>query len=214
MKRALASLALAALCAAGTARAAQPIGRLFFTPAERAQLDNARAQKRVPQPAAAAQPVDTRPETQVVTYNGIVRRSDGKSILWLNNKPADEKEALSGLAITGRVRSDGGVTLQVPGSGSSVDLKVGQRAELQTGKVSESRPEPAKPEAKPDAAAKSDAAKAEPAKAEPAKAEVPAKAGAAPAKSADPAAKKADAPPASREGLSSAELEQQRARAR
>ncbi|MDB5903016.1 MAG: hypothetical protein JWM26_1894 [Betaproteobacteria bacterium] len=215
MKPALASLALAALCAAGTAGAAQPIGRLFFTPAERAQLDNARAQKRVPQPAAAAQPVDTRPETQVVTYNGIVRRSDGKSILWLNNKPADEKEALSGLAITGRVKADGGVTLQVPGSGSSVDLKVGQRAELQTGKVSESRPEPAKPEAKPDAAAKSDTVKSEPAKAEPAKAEVPAKAGAAPAKSAEAAAKKAEgAPPASREGLSSAELEQQRARAR
>jgi hypothetical protein len=220
MKRALASLALAAVCAVGTAGAAQPIGRLFFTPAERAQLDNARAQKRVPQPAAAAQPVDTRPETQVVTYNGIVRRSDGKSILWLNNKPGDEKEALSGLAITGRVRADGGVTLQVPGSGSSVDLKVGQRAELQTGKVSESRPEPAKPEAKPEVA-KSDAAKAEPAKseatpkAEPAKAEVPAKAGAAPAKSAEPAAKKAEAaPPASREGLSSAELEQQRARGR
>jgi hypothetical protein len=208
MKRALATLAFVALAAAGPAGSAQPVGRLFFTPAERAQLDNARAQKRVPQPAAAAQPVDTRPETQVVTYNGIVRRSDGKSILWLNNKPADEKEALSGLAITGRVKADGGVTLQVPGSGSSVDLKVGQRAELQTGKVSESRPEPAKPEAKPDAAAKSDAAKAEPAKPE-----VPAKAGAAPAKSAEPA-KKADAPPASREGLSSAELEQQRARAR
>jgi hypothetical protein len=214
MTRALASLALVALAAAGPAGSAQPIGRLFFTPAERAQLDNARAQKRVPQPAAAAQPVDTRPETQVVTYNGIVRRSDGKSILWLNNKPADEKEALSGLAITGRVKADGGVTLQVPGSGSSVDLKVGQRAELQTGKVSESRPEPAKPEAKTDAAAKSDAAKSEPAKAEPAKPEVPAKAGAAPAKSTEPAAKKADAPPASREGLSSAELEQQRARAR
>jgi hypothetical protein len=208
MKRALVCLGLAALGAAGPASSAQPIGRLFFTPAERAQLDNARAQKRAPQPTSAAQPVDTRPETQVITYNGIVRRSDGKSILWLNNRPADEKEALSGLAITGRVRPDGAVTLQVPGSGSSVDLKVGQRAELQTGKVSESRPDPAKAEAaRPDPAKDENAAKAA---GSPTKGETAAKAGAAPpVKGPEPAQKKAEGAPAS--GSPGIELEQQRA---
>jgi hypothetical protein len=205
MKLALACLGIAALAAAGPAASAQPVGRLFFTPTERAQLDNARAQKRAPQqPAATAQPVETRPETQVITYNGIVRRSDGKSILWLNNKPADEKEALSGLAVTGRVRPDGRVTLQVPGSGSSVELKVGQRAELQTGKVSESRPEQAKAEAaKADAAAKADTAKPE-----------PAKAGDAPAKGDEPPQKKGEAAaPPSRDRVNP-EVEQQRARAK
>jgi hypothetical protein len=218
MKRALVCLGLAALACAGPASSAQPIGRLFFTPAERAQLDNARAQKRAPQPTSAAQPVDTRPETQVITYNGIVRRSDGKSILWLNNRPADEKEALSGLAITGRVRPDGAVTLQVPGSGSSVDLKVGQRAELQTGKVSESRPDTAKAEAAKADAAKSEGARPDPAKDEnaakaagsPAKGETAARAGAAPpVKGPEPAQKKAEGAPAS--GSPGIELEQQRA---
>jgi hypothetical protein len=133
---------LSLILAATAAGAAQPIGRLFFTPAERAQLDVARANKRVPEPPSSSKPAEPpRPETQIITYNGIVRRSDGKSILWLNSRGVDEKEALSGLPVSGRVRPDGGVTLQVPNSGGTIDLKVGQRAELQTGRVSEARPQ-------------------------------------------------------------------------
>ena len=136
--------AIALVLAAGVADAAQPIGGLFFTPAERAQLDSARTAKRVAEPAAgaaASKPAEPpQPETQVITYSGIVRRSDGKSILWLNSRAVDEKEALSGLAVSGRVRPDGAVTLHVPNTGETIDLKVGQRAELQTGRVSESRP--------------------------------------------------------------------------
>jgi hypothetical protein len=171
--------------AAGTAGAAQPavqpIGRLFFTPAERAQLDVARANKRVAEPPAGKSAEPPRPETQIITYNGIVRRSDGKATLWLNSRAADEKEALSGLPVSGRVRPDGGVTLQVPNSGGTIDLRVGQRAELQTGRVSEARP-PEKDAAKSDPkvgdssksdAAKGDAAKGEGARPEAAKGEAP-----------------------------------------
>ena len=159
---------LATLLAAATAAgAAQPIGRLFFTPAERAQLDIARANKRVAEPPSSKPSEPPRPETQIITYNGIIRRSDGKSILWLNSRAADEKEALSGLPVSGRVRPDGGVTLQVPNTGGTIDLKVGQRAELQTGRVVEARPpekealdKGARPDAGKPEAAKGDAAKA------------------------------------------------------
>ena len=184
-----------ALGAASAAGAAQPVGRLFFTPAERAQLDVARATKRAPEPPAsqkaAAEPPP--PETQIITYSGIVRRSDGKSILWLNSRAADEKEALSGLPVSGRVRPDGGVTLQVPGGDRTIDLKVGQRAELQTGRVSEARP------AEKDAA-KGDAAKAEKAdksdKGEKSDKDAPrADAKAPPAKAAEPVDKKAEPVP-------------------
>src|SRR4051812_23746051 len=90
---------LLGLVAAHAAWAAQPIGRLFFTPAERAALDASRVQKPVPQAAAAQQEAAAaRPPSQTITYSGIVRRSDGKSTLWLNNKPVDEKDALSSLA--------------------------------------------------------------------------------------------------------------------
>lgn len=132
-------LILCASAIASAASAAQPIGRLFYTPDERAQLDVARTQKQRAPLVAATAPATPPPAPQIITYSGMVRRSDGKSILWLNNRPAEEKEALSALALTGRVAPDGAVTLQVPQTGSSVNLKVGQRAELQTGNVSESR---------------------------------------------------------------------------
>ncbi|HEX2825713.1 MAG TPA: hypothetical protein VHP37_05160 [Burkholderiales bacterium] len=139
--RGLAFVALALVLVLDTAGAAQPIGRLFFTPAERAQLDVARATKRTAEPAGSQKSAEPPPpETRIITYNGIVRRSDGKSTLWLNNRVAPEKEALSNLPVTGRVRPDGRVTLQAPDGGGTIDLKVGQRAELTTGRVSEAPP--------------------------------------------------------------------------
>ena len=149
-------LLLAAAAFANAATAAQPIGRLFFTPAERAQLDVARTQKqRTPQPGTAATPETAEappapPAPQIITYSGIVRRNDGSAVLWLNNRPVDAKDALSGLAVKGRVRPDGTVTMQGPQAGTSIELKVGQRAELQSGKVVEARPAPPPP--KPEAA--------------------------------------------------------------
>jgi hypothetical protein len=137
MMRALFTLSLALVC--GAAHGAQSIGRLFFTPNERAQLDWARTHKQRPQSVAPAEPAEVSPAPHVITYDGIVRRSDGRAILWLNSRAAEEKEALSGLPVTGRVRPDGAVTLHVPQSGGNVDLKVGQRAELHTGKVTEGR---------------------------------------------------------------------------
>ena len=134
MKQLLALFVGFALC--GLAPAAETFGRFFFTPAERAQLDLARVQNRTPQ-LKSAEPAETAPAPQVLTYSGIVRRSDGKSVLWLNNRPVDENEALSGLAVRGRVRSDGGVTVQVPQTGRSIDLKVGQSVELNSGTIAE-----------------------------------------------------------------------------
>lgn len=180
---------------AGVACAAQPLGRLFFTPAERAALDITRIQKRVPEKPvlAAEQQVDAAPPPpQVITFDGVVRRSDGKSTLWLNNRPFDEREGLSGLAVTGRIRPDGGVTLQVPETGASINLRVGQRAELHTGRVVEGRPQ------KPEAPQKTDTPPRPDGKGEPAaKPETGSKPGSPPAKQAEavPPEKKAEAVP-------------------
>jgi hypothetical protein len=165
----------------------QPIGRLFFTPGERAQLDVARVQKRpLPEAVAAAAAPEAPPLPQTVTYGGIVRRSDGKAMLWINNRLVEEKEALAGLNLRGKVRPDGAVTLQVPQTGGSINVKVGQSVELHTGKVGEAR----KPEPKPpgeDTAATAAQAKAgaapPPAQSEP------------PPPAAAPAAAKAPEPP-------------------
>jgi hypothetical protein len=117
---------------------AQSLGRFFFTPAERAELDSNRVQKKqTPAPPAIA---EARPESarlpQTVTYEGIVRRSDGRSMLWMNDHMAEEKEALAGLNLRGKVNADGTVLLDIPG-GPDIQMKVGQSVQLHTRKVVE-----------------------------------------------------------------------------
>lgn len=136
---------------APAARSAAAIGRLFYTPAQRAALDVARRAKPVPQAAQAEAAPPPPPPPQVVSYGGIVRRSDGKAMLWINNRLVEEKEALKGLNLKGRVRPDGAVTLQVPDRGGSLEVKVGQSVEVHTGTVAETRK---RTEAEPREAAK------------------------------------------------------------
>lgn len=62
---------------AGTVSAQTPLGRLFFTPEERAALD-------------AGGPVHAEAETQTEIaprrLDGIVRRSDGRGTVWINGE--------------------------------------------------------------------------------------------------------------------------------
>ena len=129
------ALVLAVL--APPAVAAEPIGRLFYTPDQRASLDVARS-KRARNVVATekAEEAPPPPTPEVVTYGGIVRRSDGKTTVWLNNRAVSGKES-GDAKMVGKIRPDGTVTLQSPQTGRSVDLKVGQRAELLSGRVNE-----------------------------------------------------------------------------
>lgn len=110
------------------AHAADPVGRIFFTPEQRSQLDTLRQQK-----AVASQTRDE-PIPETVTYNGIVRSSDGKTTVWVNNEALSESSLLNKQSLIGRVGRDGQITLQA----AAVQLKVGQSATLFTGKVDES----------------------------------------------------------------------------
>ncbi len=133
-------LAILLMMISGLATAAE-IGRMFFTPAQRAVLDAARKQnvrveigneenERPPTAPTAAAPVP-----QTVRFNGMIQRSDGKNTVWLNNKPITERSS-GGLNISTN-RNDTRVKLQVPESGRSMDLKVGQTAEIISGTVEE-----------------------------------------------------------------------------
>ncbi len=129
------------------------VGRLFFTPEQRAQLDTLRIKKVV-----ATQTKDE-PAPEVVTYNGIVRRSDGKATVWVNNKAMTEGELSTAESVSGRISRDGQILLGSPASGAGkMQLKVGQSAELLSGRVGESYsvlqntqapPDKPKPENKP-----------------------------------------------------------------
>jgi hypothetical protein len=117
------------------AREAEPVGRLFFTPAQRASLDIART-RRARTTLSSEQSEEAAPVAQTITYGGMVRRSDGKSTMWVNNRAISDSEAATG-AIVGRVGKDGSITLQLPQSGRSVDLKPGQSIELLSGTIEE-----------------------------------------------------------------------------
>ena len=61
-------------------------GRLFFTPSQRAMLNEARLRKVTdqPNPSAAA---PTLPTPAPVSFDGVITRSDGVSTHWVNGRP-------------------------------------------------------------------------------------------------------------------------------
>lgn len=144
----------------------EPLGRLFFTPAQRSSLDVARSQRaRATLSTESTEEQQAAPAAQSITYGGMVRRSDGKSTVWINGRPVTEQEAAAGATVVGRVGADGSVSVEVPQSGRSVRLKPGQSVELLSGTIEEAysrkpvAPEP-KPPAKPPADAKAGTAAA------------------------------------------------------
>jgi hypothetical protein len=123
--------------------AAEGLGRLFLTPEQRAQLDIARV-KRDQRPLVTndAPPNTTAPTPQgppVVTYGGAVRRSDGKSTVWINGKPITERQQLRNeaeVSVLG-VRGDGAVSVAVPQARRTASLKVGQQLDVGSGRIEE-----------------------------------------------------------------------------
>jgi hypothetical protein len=127
------SLALLMLLLPLVSSAAEPMGRLFFSPEQRAQLDALRSKKVV-----ASQAKDE-PAPEFITYNGIIRRDDGKTTVWVNNKSLSEKDIRESTSLVGRIERDGRILIQPVQNATapSLRLKVGQSAELQSGRVAE-----------------------------------------------------------------------------
>ena len=125
MSRALAFLVL---LLAGTAQA-EELGRLFFTPAERAALD-ARRKARVPDRPAAA--VVISPVTRI---DGYVKRSQGPSTVWMNGESFLEGSP-DAPRIEATTRSgDGRVSVPLGDNGRRVELKPGQALDRSNGEV-------------------------------------------------------------------------------
>jgi hypothetical protein len=124
------------LIAGNTAAADITLGRLFYTPEERAALEEARRRNIRAEEQAAEASKKAKPDgPRTVTLNGVVRRSDGESAIWVNGKPV-ENETSDGMRV--RLTPDqAGVTVHDMEKGRTVRLKVGQHANLLTGKVEE-----------------------------------------------------------------------------
>lgn len=104
----------------------QELGRLFFTPEERAALD-ARRRARVPDKPAAA--VVASPTTKL---DGYVTRSLGPSTVWVNGEPLPEGS--SDAPRVGRSQ-EGRVSVPVGDGGRRAGLKPGEVIDRGTGEV-------------------------------------------------------------------------------
>jgi hypothetical protein len=120
--KSLIRLSVMALTAVSTYASAQELGRLFFTPDERAALD-ARRKARVPDKPAAA--VVASPTTKL---DGYVKRSGGPSTVWVNGEPVPEGGG-DGPRIGSRV------SIPVGEGGRRAALKPGEVLDRGTGEV-------------------------------------------------------------------------------
>ena len=118
---------LAAFAAAGQA---QDLGRLFTTPEEREMLEALRRQP--PKPQAEAAPVvtptvESTPVVPSVTMNGLVRRSRGRGMVWVNGVTSLEGD-LDAQGIAVDVGAMHGTTLpvRIGNAPLAVGLKPGQ----------------------------------------------------------------------------------------
>jgi hypothetical protein len=100
-----------------------PLPRLFFSPAERSQLE--RGQPLAGQDAQTVAPVSGESNGATLRLDGVVRRSDGSAVVFVNARPR-----VNPVAQTARAP----VTLP---DGRKVVLKVGQRYDALDGKVRE-----------------------------------------------------------------------------
>jgi hypothetical protein len=127
MRAAALLLVLAALVP--RASSAQELGRLFFTPEQRDALDARRRAKLPDKPEA----VVVSPTTRI---DGSVKRSIGKSTLWLDGHAVTDGTQPEGLRIR-RGADPSRVVVTVGEDGRRIDMRVGETLDRTTGKVTD-----------------------------------------------------------------------------
>lgn len=120
---------LIGLLAAPAPAAAQELGRLFFTPDQRAALD-ARRRARIPDKPAAV--IVESPTTRV---DGYVQRSGGRSTVWVNGEPAPEGAQADGMRVRPARNDPSRFSISLGEKERSFELKVGQKLDRGTGEV-------------------------------------------------------------------------------
>ncbi|MCB5185446.1 hypothetical protein LG201_09560 [Methylobacillus gramineus] len=123
--------------------AAEDVGRLFTTPAERDALDRLRQNTRgqmleqIPTPEVT----ETTPAVsaaQRISVQGFVRRSDGnKSTVWINHQPLQENSESGSVRIGKLTTGKNTVSITLPDQGRSISLKAGQSYDPASGGIIE-----------------------------------------------------------------------------
>ena len=124
MNRHARCIALLAIALAGPLFAADPapLGRLFFTPEKRAELDRERS---------LGQRQTQQIESADVSLEGIVRRSSGRNTVWLTGRPHDMVHPRDGILVN--VGPDATTARVRIGDDAPADLRVGESINRGTG---------------------------------------------------------------------------------
>ncbi|MGB7815407.1 MAG: hypothetical protein WBL28_03545 [Methylotenera sp.] len=125
--------------------AAEPIGRLFTSPAERSNLDYLRKTKKLNAQVKVEEPVETAEPAPIVLPNavnlqGYVKRNDGKhGTIWVNNQALQENSGNKDVQV-GRLSEDSNrVPIKLSANGKRLNLKAGQVYDPETNRVREAR---------------------------------------------------------------------------
>lgn len=122
----------------------ESLGRLFFTPDERSNFDRARLTGGgAEQEGAPAQQMDS------ITLNGIVKRSGGKTTVWVNNSAQHESDWPPGTKRQASKTRLPDFPVLVQKTGKTVTLKVGQTLNVDSGEIRENYQLPPRKEAPP-----------------------------------------------------------------
>ena len=141
-------LMLALLSAIAPAlRADDGLGRLFFTPERRQNLDRQRQLN--------IQDKQEILEDPTLTINGIVIRNSGKRTTWINGVSQNENDRQNGVSVTSSQNNPGKVVVQAADApagnakvGDTVNRNTGEATDLLNGgRISIRRATPAKPTA-------------------------------------------------------------------
>ena len=130
------------------ALAAEPIGRLFTSPAERNNLDYLRQTKKkliAPVTIDAAETVKA-PEASpivlpdAVNLQGYVKRNDGKQgTVWVNNQALQENSGNKEVQVGRLSEGSDRVPLKLSANGRRLNLKAGQVYDPENNRVHEAR---------------------------------------------------------------------------
>jgi len=110
------AIALLVLMLQFTLCGAQELGRLFFSPAERAALDARRSEKPGDAPAAAQAPL---------RIDGYMLRPGGRPTVWVNGGALAAGAQAEGIRVAPRIGHPGEVTITIGANRPSVGAKVG-----------------------------------------------------------------------------------------
>ena len=102
------TLVVALLCLTSATTQASTLGRLFFTPEQRTQLET-----------AATAPTAKQGMASEMVINGIVQKQGGQRTVWINGRPQAAGKSDE--------RAPDSLNVTVPGKSQPVKAKVGQK---------------------------------------------------------------------------------------